>query len=109
MSCLYNDCSEIPDNNEVDYDSTSVYTRVILPELLYEFKKYMDNNLDLPLNNYIKIPDIDFNCFYINSNNIFKVLFDNNFGLDYTGLDTTSGEFDSSGIYDDVYIITDFT
>lgn len=88
-------------------DTTSTETYVLLPELLYEFKRYMGDNLDLPMENFIKLPEIEYNQYYINSNNIFKVLFDNNYGIDLTGLDTSSGYIDTTDIIDDIYVITD--
>jgi hypothetical protein len=88
-------------------DSTSTETYVLLPELLYEFKKYMGESLDLPMENFIKMPEIEYNVNYISSNNIFKILFDNNYGIDLTGLDTSSGYIDTTGIIDDMYLVTD--
>lgn len=88
-------------------DSTSTETYVLLPELLYEFKRYIKENLDLPMDNYIKLPEIEYNQNYINSNNIFKLMFDNNYGLDITSTDTSSGFLDDTNIIDDIYIITD--
>jgi hypothetical protein len=82
---------------------------LFIPELLYEFRKYIDANLDLPLQNYIKKPEIKHNDFYIKENNIFQILFDNNFG---SNIDTSSINNDNDIIPDvisDLYVITDNT
>ena len=82
---------------------------LFIPELLYEFRKYIDANLDLPLHNYIKKPEIKHNDFYIKENNIFQILFDNNFGSD---IDTSSINNENDiipDVIDDLYVITDNT
>lgn len=83
-------------------------TYAFLPELLYEFKKYMDNNLDIPLQNYLKKPEIEYNSFYIKSNNIFQVLFDNNFGMTFDSTSNTNNDI-IPDVIDDLYVITDNT
>lgn len=87
-------------------DTTGV-TNIFLPELQYAFRRYWRSYGDLPLENYIKIPEIDHSDFYIKSNNIFDLLFDNNYGLDITGPDPDTTSYDVSGVYDNYYVITD--
>lgn len=86
-------------------DQTGAIVNIFLPELQYWFKKYWDENVELPLKNYLKLPEIEYNDFYIQPNSIFEVLFSNTYGLDISGSDTTS--YDVTGVDSSIYVITD--
>lgn len=82
----------------------TVTTHIFLPELQYWFKKYWDENSELPLTNYLQIPEIEYNEFLIRENSIFELLFSNTYGMDITGSDTTS--YDVTGVDSTTYVVT---
>ena len=87
-------------------DNTGVESNIFLPELQYWFRKYWLENGELPLENYLKIPEINYDERYIKPNSIFELLFNNNYGNDISGSDTTSYDI-TSGVISDLYVITD--
>lgn len=89
-------------------DSTSIPTYVFLPELQYWFKKYADENMDLPLQNYLNVPEIKNSSFYIKENSIFELLFNNEYGTTIAD-STASVEYDHTGVNTSIYVITDAT